>query len=173
MGFQDNVFMIPNPLTTAANSIAEEATSTGLVEYVAPVNMDVVDFGLLVAVALGNTITTASGYALCRVIAGVEEVLEVLKTCNNSNNLYAGDGVHDYGGTVAAATTLAFTVGLIVMKRMTGAHVFPAGSIIRLRGMTTAGSATGDLVPFVIARAAGKGYRSTVVYNEGPLTINA
>jgi hypothetical protein len=135
--------------------------------------MDVQDFGVLVAVALGNTITTASGYALCRVIAGTEEVLEVLKTCNNSNNLYAGDGVHDYGGTVVAATTLAFTAGRMIMKRMTGSHFFPAGSLIRMRGMTTGGSATGDLVPFVVCRAAGKGYRSTYVYNEGPLTINA
>lgn len=173
MGFQDNCFYIPNPLTTAANSIAEEATTDGKVEYVAPCNMDVLDFGVLISVALGNTITTATGYALCRVIAGTEEVLEVLKVCNNSNNLYAGDGTHDYGGTVAAATTLAFTAGLQVMKRMTGAHFFPQGSIIRMRGMTTGGSATGDLVPFVVCRMAGKGYRSTVVYHEGPLTINA
>lgn len=173
MSFGDNVFPIPNPLTTAANSIAEEATSTGLVEYSVPVHMDVVDFGVLVAVALGNTITTASGYALCRVIAGVEEVLEVLKVCNNSNNLYAGDGVRTQGGTVAAATTLAFTAGLQVMKRMTGAWHFPQGSLIRMRGMTTAGSATGDVVPFVICRAAGKDYLPVAVYHEGPLTINA
>jgi hypothetical protein len=174
MSFSDNHIVIPNPLTTAANSIAEEATSTGLVEYVAPCNMDVEEFGVLVAVTLGNTITTSSGYALCRVIGATEEVLEILKLTNNTNGIYAGDGTHNEGGTVAAATTAAFAAKDIIMKRMTGdSHFFPQGSIIRMRGTTTAGSATGDVVPFVIARMAGKGFKLANVYNEGALTINA
>lgn len=174
MSFSDNHIVFPNPLTTAANSLAEEVTSTGVVEYVAPCNLDVEEFGLLIAVTLGNTITTASGFALCRVIGATEEVLEIIKVANNTNGFYAGDGTHNQGGTVAAATTAAFAAKDQLLKRMTGdAHFFPQGSIIRMRGTTTAGSATGDVVPFVICRMAGKGFKLTNVYNEGQLTINA
>ena len=173
MSFGDNHVFIPNPLTTAANSIAEEATTDTKVEYVAPVDMDVEEFGVLVAVTLGNTITTATGYLLCRVnAAGTETVLETLKVCNPTNTLYAGDGTAR-GGTVAAATTLAFTAGSIIMKNMSGHHAFKAGETIRMRGATTGGSATGDVVPFVVARVAGKGYKGTNVYNEATLTRNA
>jgi hypothetical protein len=168
MSFSDNQVIIPNPLVTSANSLAEEVTSTGLVEYIAPVNLDVEAFGLLVAVTLGNTITTASGFVLARVQGGVETVLQTLKVSNNSNGLYPGDGVNNKRGTVAAATTAAFAAGAVLMKRMTsGAHHFPAGSIIRMRGSTTAGSATGDVVPFVVARVAGPGFKPANVYHEG------
>lgn len=173
MGFQDNKFYIPNPLTTAANSLAEEATTDTFVEYVAPADMDVEEFGLLVSVTLGNTITTASGFQLCKVdAAGSVTVLETLKVCNNSTNgWYAGDG-NPGGGTVAAATTFAFPAGTILSKRMQGtpSHFIAAGEKIRLRGSTTAGSATGDVVPFVVCRMAGKGLKGTNVYNEGVLT---
>ena len=107
MSFSDNHMFIPNPLTTAANSIAEEATSTGKVEYVAPCDLDIEEFGVLIAVTLGNTITTATGYVLAKVdAAGNETVIERLVACNNSNGFYAGDG-NPGGGTVAAATTFA------------------------------------------------------------------
>ncbi len=172
MSFSDNHMFIPNPLTTAANSIAEEATSTGKVEYVAPCDLDIEEFGLLIAVTLGNTITTATGFVLAKVdAAGNETVIERLVVCNNSNNFYAGDG-NPGGGTVAAATTFAFAAGSILTKRMAGtpSHFIAQGEIIRMRGSTTAGSATGDVVPFVVCRCAGKGYKSTNVYNEGVLT---
>lgn len=173
MGFGDNHMFIPNPLTTAANSIAEEATTSGAgkVEYVAPADLDIEEFGILVSVTLGNTITTATGYILAKVdAAGTETVLERLVPCNNTNNWYAGDGSPG-GGTVAAATTFAFPAGTILSKRMTGADcAVKQGEIIRMRGSTTVGSATGDLVPFVVCRVAGRGYKSTNVYNEGNLT---
>jgi hypothetical protein len=172
MSFSDNHMFIPNPLTTAANSIAEEVTSTGKVEYVAPCDLDIEEFGVLIAVTLGNTITTASGYVLAKVdAAGTETVLETLKTCNASNNWYAGDG-NPGGGTVAAATTFAYAAGTILMKRFQGTntHTVLTGEIIRMRGATTAGSATGDLVPFVVCRIAGRGYKGTNVYNDGVLT---
>src|SRR5678809_1755163 len=78
MSFSDNHMFIPNPLTTASNSIAEEATSTGKVEYVAPCDLDIEEFGVLIAVTLGNTITTATGYVLAKVdAAGNETVIEL------------------------------------------------------------------------------------------------
>ncbi|HEY7419992.1 MAG TPA: hypothetical protein VH593_32740 [Ktedonobacteraceae bacterium] len=172
MSFGDNHMVIPNPLTTAANSLAEEVTSTGKVEYVAPCDMDIEQFGLLIAVTLGNTITTASGFQLCKVdAAGTETVLETIKPCNNTNGWYAGDGSAG-GGTVAAATTFAFAAGSILSRRMQGtpSHFIAQGEIIRMRGSTTAGSATGDVVPFVVCRMAGKGLKSTNCYNEGVLT---
>ena len=85
--------IIPGTLTTAANSLAEEVTSTGKVEYVAPVDLLVEQFGLLIAVTLGNTITTASGWVLARV-SGTDQsetVLETLKVCNPTTRLYQGD----------------------------------------------------------------------------------
>lgn len=173
MSFSDNHMFIPNPLTTAANSIAEEATTDTKVEYVAPVDLDIEEFGILVAVTLGNTITTATGYLLCKVSdAGVETVLETLKVCKPDNTLYKGDGTAR-GGTVAANTTQAFAADSIIMKNMSGHHAIKAGEKIRMRGATTGGSATGDVVPFVVCRVAGKGYKGTNVYNEGVLTRNA
>lgn len=172
MSFGGEGYMyVPNPLTTAANSIAEESTSTGKVEYVAPCDLDIEEFGVLIAVTLGNTITTASGYLLCKVdAAAAETVLETLKLCNPANTLYAGDGSAG-GGTVAAATTFAFPAGSIIFKKVgAGSGKIKAGEIIRMRGATTAGSATGDLVPFVVCRCAGRGYMGTNVYNEGILT---
>lgn len=171
MSLSDNHVFIPNPLTTAANSLAEEATSTGKVEYVAPADLDIEEFGLLVAVTLGNTVTTASGFVLSKVdAAGNETVLETIKPCNNTNNWYAGDG-NPGGGTVAAATTFAFPAGTLLMKKMgAGSGVIKAGETIRMRGSTTGGSTTGDVVPFVVARIAGRGYKGTNVYNEGTLT---
>ena len=174
MGFQDNHMFIPNPLTTSANSIAEEATTSGAgkVEYVAPADLDIEEFGVLVSVTLGNTITTASGVVLAKVdAAGTETVLETLKLCNNTNGWYAGDG-NPGGGTVAAATTFAFPAGTILSKRFVGTNspAIKQGETIRMRGGTTAGSATGDVVPFVVCRIAGRGYKGTNVYNEGTLT---
>lgn len=170
MGFHDNMIFIPNPLQTSANSLAEEATSTGKVEYVAPCNLDIQGFGVLVAVTLGNTITTATGFVLAKVdAAAAETVLDRLVLCNNSNGLYAGDG-DVRGGTVAAATTVALAAGSIVYKKLTDSRAIKAGEIIRLRGSTTAGSATGDVVPFVIARVAGEGFEGTNVYVEGGFT---
>jgi hypothetical protein len=172
MSFSDNHMFIPNPLTTAANSIAEEATSTGKVEYVAPANLDIEEFGLLVAVTLGNTITTATGFKLCKVdAAGNETVLETITVCNNTNNWYAGDGTSPGGGTVAAATTFAFPAGTLLMKKVgAGSGKILCGETIRMRGSTTGGSTTGDVVPFVVCRVAGRGYQGTNVYNEGVLT---
>lgn len=175
MSFSDNMFYIPNPLTTAANSIAEEATTSGAgkIEYTVPVNLDVEQFGVLIAVTMGNTITTATGYIFARVdAAGTETVLERLVVCNNSNNLYAGDGTNPGGATTAAATTLAYTAGSVILCKMHGTHHFPAGSLLRFRGSTTVGSATGDLVPFVTARCAGQDWLATNVYNEGSLTVS-
>ena len=173
MGFGDNHMFIPNPLTTAANSIAEEGTTSGAgkVEYVAPADLDIEEFGILVSVTLGNTITTSTGYILAKVdAAGTETVLERLVPCNNTNNWYAGDGSPG-GGTVAAATTFAFPAGTILSKKMTGQDCsVKQGEIIRMRGSTTVGSATGDVVPFVVCRVAGRGYKGTNVYNEGILT---
>jgi len=175
MSFSDNMFYIPNPLTTAANSLAEEATTSGggKIEYTVPVNMDVEQFGVLIAVTLGNTITTATGFIFARVdAAGTETVLERLVLTNNSNGLYAGDGTNPGGATTAAATTAAFAPGTIILCKMHGTPHFPAGSLIRFRGSTTAGSATGDLVPFVTARCAGQDWLATNVYNEGALTVS-
>jgi hypothetical protein len=172
MSFSDNHMFIPNPLTTASNSLAEEVTSTGKVEYVAPADLDIEEFGLLIAVTLGNTITTATGFVLAKVdAAGNETVLERLVVCNNSAGWYAGDGTNPGGGTVAAATTFAFAAGSILSKKMGGDNgAIKQGEIIRMRGSTTAGSATGDVVPFVVCRVAGRGYKGTNVYNEGVLT---
>lgn len=171
MSMSDNLFIIPNPLTTAANSIAEEATTTGLVEYVAPCDLDIEQFGLLVAVTLGNTITTRTGVVLAKVNAAASEtVLETLQICNNSSGLYVGDG-DVRGGSVAAATTAAFAAKSLIMKR-TKSHHIKTGEIIRMRGSTTGGSATGDLVPFVICRAAGVVPAGTNVYYEGVITRN-
>lgn len=177
MSMSDNHIFIPNPLgptvTVSGFSIAEEATTSGAgkVEYIAPADLDIEEFGVLVAVTLGNTITTASGVVLSKVdAAGTETVLEVLKLANNPNGWYAGDGSPG-GGTVAAATTFAFPAGTILSKKMGGNNGFvKQGETIRMRGGTTAGSATGDLVPFVVCRVAGRGYKSTNVYNEGVLT---
>lgn len=171
MSFGDNHMFIPNPLTTAANSLAEEVTSTGKVEYVAPADLDIEEFGILIAVTLGNTITTSTGFVLSKVdAAGTETVLERLVPCNNTNGWYAGDGSPG-GGTVAAATTFAFAAGSILSKKMSGDNgAVKQGEIIRMRGSTTAGSATGDVVPFVVCRVAGRGYKGTNVYNEGVLT---
>lgn len=167
MSFSDNHIVIPGTLTTAANSLAEEVTSTGKVEYVCPVDMDVEQFGLLVAVTLGNTITTASGFALARVsgTSGSETVLETLKITNNTQGLYQGNGTSP--GTTLAATTAAYVAGDVILKRMSGAHAFKAGDIIRMRGTTTAGSTTGDVVPFVVARVAGSSGINDNVYQEG------
>jgi hypothetical protein len=180
MSFSDNHMFIPNPLTTAANSIAEEGTTSGAgkVEYVAPADLDIEEFGLLVAVTLGNTITTSTGFILAKVdAAGTETVLERIVPCNNANttsgtgnNWYAGDGSTG-GGTVAAATTFAFPAGTILSKKVgAGSGVIKQGEIIRMWGSTTVGSATGDVVPFVVCRVAGRGYKGTNVYNEGVLT---
>jgi len=173
MSFSDNKMVFPNPLTTAANSLAEEVTSTGKVEYVAPADLDVEEFGLLIAVTLGNTITTATGFILAKVdAAGTETVLERLVVCNNADKWYAGDG-NPGGGTVAAGTTVAFTAGIILAKKMTQptpGGAIKKGEIIRMRGSTTAGSATGDVVPFVVCRMAGDGFKGTNVYHEGVLT---
>jgi hypothetical protein len=90
---------------------------------------------------------------------------------NNEDGLFAGDGTAR-GGSTEAATTFAFPAGSIIMKKMSGNHAIKAGEMIRMRGSTTVGSATGNLVPFVICRAAGKGFKGTNVYNEGVLTRN-
>lgn len=170
MSFGDNMLFIPNPLVTSANSLAEEGTSTAKVEYVAPCDLDIWGFGVLISVTLGNTITTATGVVLAKVNAAASEtVLERLVLCNNSNGLYAGDG-DVRGGTTAAATTVALAAGAIVYKKMSDSYQIKAGEIIRMRGSTTGGSATGDFVPFVIARCAGEGYRGTNVYVEGGFT---
>lgn len=167
MSFSDNHIIIPGTLTTAANSIAEEVTSTGKVEYVCPVDLDVEQFGLLVAVALGNTITTATGFILSRVSGtdAAETVLERIKPCNNSNGFYQGDGTSP--GTTIAATTAAYAAGEILLKHMADSHAFKAGDIIRMRGSTTAGSATGDVVPFVVCRVAGSSGINDNVFQEG------
>jgi hypothetical protein len=184
MSFSDNHVFIPGSLTTAANSISEEATASGTgssVEYIAPANLDIEEFGILVAVTLGNSITTSTGYVLCKVdAAGTETILERLKPCNPAGaqgttlpTLFAGDNSDQGGGTVVAATTLAFTAGLIINKTMNGTYKVLQGQKIRFRGDTTAGSATGDVVPFVVCRVAGKSFLTTNVYNEGVLTRNA
>lgn len=176
MGMGDNHVFIPNPLSIAANSIAEEATTSGAgkVEYVAPCDLDIEEFGVLIALTLGNTITTASGIILAKVdAAGTETVLERLILTNNSTNgWYAGDGTSPNGGSVAAATTFAFATGSILKKKMSDHYSIKAGEIIRMRGSTTAGSTTGDLVPFVVARVGVGGFKSTNVYTEGVLTRN-
>lgn len=177
MSFSDNHMFIPNPLTTAANSISEEATASGTgssVAYVAPCNLQIEEFGLLVAVTLGNTITTATGYKLSKVnAAGTETVIETMKLSNNSDGWYAGDG-NPGGGTVVKATTFAYVAGTVFYKRPTrpGLASVEAGETIVMRGATTGGSATGDVVPFVVCRVAGRGYKGTNVYNEGALTRN-
>lgn len=176
MGMGDNHIFIPNPLMTSANSIAEEATTSGAgkVEYIAPCDLDIEEFGILVSVTLGNTITTATGYILAKVdSAGTETVLERVMACNPTNTLFAGDGTSPNGGSVAAATTFAFVAGQIIKKRMSGAYSIKAGEIIRMRGSTTAGSATGDLVPFVVCRVGVGGFKGTNVFTEGVLTRNA
>ena len=172
MSFSDNHVTFPGQLQTAdatisGTGLAEEVTSTGKVEYVAPVDLDVEQFGLLIGVALGNTITTASGFVLARV-SGTDQsetVLETLKVCNNSNGLYKGSGTAP--GTTIAATTAAFAAGELILKKMSRAHAFKAGDIIRMRGSTTAGSATGDLVPFVVCRVAGSSGLNDNVFQEG------
>jgi hypothetical protein len=173
MSFSDNKVVFPNPLVTSANSLAEEVTSTGTVEYIAPCDLDIEEFGLLVSVTLGNTITTATGFILAKVDAAASEtVLERIVVCNNSNGWYAGDG-NPGGGTVVKATTFAFPAGTILSKKMTQPSpggAIKKGEIIRMRGSTTAGSATGDVVPFVVCRLAGDGFKGTNVYHEGVLT---
>lgn len=171
MSVSDNLFVIPNPLTTAANSIAEEASASTSVTYVAPVDMDIEQFGLLVAVALGNTVTNATGFVLAKLnAAGTETVLERLVIANNADGLYVGDA-DVRGGSVAAATTLAYAANALILKRPASHHI-RAGELIRMRGSTTVGSATGDVVPFVVCRAAGAVPAGTNVYVEGPLTRN-
>jgi hypothetical protein len=156
--------------TVAGKGITEEGTFTAKVDYVAPVDVDVIQFGVLVGVALGNTITTATGPALVRVSGtdGTTTVLEVLKLSNNSQGLYQGNGTKP--GTTLAATTTAFAAGEVILKRMTGSHAFKAGDIIRMGNSTTAGSATGDLVPFVICRVTGSSGRNDNVFQEGVST---
>ena len=144
----------------------EETSNTVVLEYVVPVHMEIVAFGVyitedFVAQATDPVVTLKKMSTL----GGTETSLKALTLGSGNTSLTKGDDTNDNVTAIAADTDL--DNGDVVFANLKGvARVLDPGQIILVEHTTAATGAGGSYVPFVLVKVGGPDFRKSNVWRE-------